>query len=48
MIEFRADFLADKQTVYEDMVDLCLARQAPDQGFTYAERAKSRALPETS
>jgi len=44
MVEFRADFLADKQTVYEDMVDLCLARQAPDEGFTYAERAKSRAL----
>ncbi|MEZ4726380.1 MAG: CHAT domain-containing tetratricopeptide repeat protein [Caldilineaceae bacterium] len=44
MVEFRADFLADKQTVYEDMVDLCLARQAPAEGFTYAERAKSRAL----
>lgn len=44
MIEFRADFLADKQTVYEDMVDLCLARQEPAQGFRYAERAKSRAL----
>jgi CHAT domain-containing protein len=44
MIEFRADFLADKQTVYEDMVDLCLAQQAPDAGFAYAERAKSRAL----
>lgn len=44
MVEFRADFLADKQTVYEDMVDLCLAQQAPDAGFAYAERAKSRAL----
>lgn len=44
MVEFRADFLADKQTVYEDMVDLCLAQQAPDTGFAYAERAKSRAL----
>lgn len=44
MIEFRADFLADKQTVYEDMVDLCLTQQAPDAGFAYAERAKSRAL----
>lgn len=44
MIEFRADFLADKQTVYEDMVDLCLAQQAPEAGFAYAERAKSRAL----
>lgn len=44
MVEFRADFLADKQRVYEDMVDLCLAQQAPDAGFVYAERAKSRAL----
>lgn len=44
MIEFRADFLADKQMVYEDMVDLCLTQQAPDAGFAYAERAKSRAL----
>lgn len=44
MVEFRADFLADKQIVYEDMVDLCLTQQAPDAGFAYAERAKSRAL----
>jgi len=44
MVEFRADFRADKQTVYEDMVDLCLTRQEAAQGFTYAERAKSRAL----
>lgn len=44
MVEFRANFLADKQMVYEEMVELCLARQAPADGFTYAERAKSRAL----
>ncbi len=44
MVEFRADFLADKATVYEDMVELCLARQQPEQGFIYAERAKSRTL----
>lgn len=44
MVEFRANFLADKQVVYEEMVELCLARQAPAEGFTYAERAKSRAL----
>ncbi|MBX3013775.1 MAG: CHAT domain-containing protein [Caldilineaceae bacterium] len=44
MVEFRADFLADKQNVYEEMVDLCLAQQEPTLGFTYAERAKSRAL----
>ncbi len=44
MVEFRADFLTDKATVYEEMVDLCLAGQEPEQGFLYAERAKSRAL----
>jgi len=44
MVEFRADFLADKATVYEDMVELCLACAEPEQGFVYAERAKSRAL----
>lgn len=44
MVEFRADFLADKQAVYEDMVDLCLTRHELAQGFAYAERAKSRAL----
>lgn len=44
MVEFRANFLADKQMVYEEMVELCLAQHAPAEGFTYAERAKSRAL----
>jgi CHAT domain-containing protein/tetratricopeptide (TPR) repeat protein len=44
MIEFRADFLEDKQTVYEDVVALCLELDQPIQGLEYAERAKSRAL----
>jgi CHAT domain-containing protein len=44
MVEFRADFLADKQTVYEDVVELCLDLGQPQRGLEYAERAKSRAL----
>jgi tetratricopeptide (TPR) repeat protein len=44
MVEFRADFLADKQVIYEDMVELCLQRRELTQGFAYTERAKSRAL----
>lgn len=44
MVEFRADFLEDKQTVYEEMVSLCLQLQDPLAGLEYAERAKSRAL----
>ncbi len=44
MIEFRPTFLADKGSIYEEMVDLCLALHDVDQGFAYAERAKSRAL----
>jgi CHAT domain-containing protein len=44
MVEFRADFLEDKQVIYEDMVCLCLDLDQPCQGLEYAERAKSRAL----
>jgi CHAT domain-containing protein len=44
MVEFRADFLEDKQIVYEDVVGLCLDLDQPLQGLEYAERAKSRAL----
>lgn len=44
MVEFRADFLEDKQVVYEDVVSLCLDLNQPHQGLEYAERAKSRAL----
>jgi CHAT domain-containing protein len=44
MIEFRAGFLEDKQTVYEDAVALCLDLGQPPKSLAYAERAKSRAL----
>jgi CHAT domain-containing protein/tetratricopeptide (TPR) repeat protein len=44
MVEFRADFLEDKQVVYEDIVGLHLALDQPLRGLEYAERAKSRAL----
>lgn len=44
MIEHRADFLEDKDTVYGDMVFLCLQQGQPARGLDYAERAKSRAL----
>lgn len=44
MVEFRADFLQDKQTIYEDIVRLCLQMDRPARGLDYAERAKSRAL----
>ncbi len=44
MIEFRADFVADKEQIYEDAVALCLDLQRPAKGLEYCERAKSRAL----
>ena len=44
MVEFRADFLQDKDEVYGDMVQLCLQMQRVEEGLEYAERAKSRAL----
>jgi CHAT domain-containing protein/tetratricopeptide (TPR) repeat protein len=44
MVEFRVDFLEDKQGVYEDMVRLCLDTDQPLRALEYAERAKSRAL----
>ncbi len=44
MIEFRADFVADKEQIYEDAVLLCLELQQPGKGLEYCERAKSRAL----
>lgn len=46
MIEFRSDFLEDKQIVYEEMVALCCTVGRTAQGLAYAERAKSRALLE--
>lgn len=44
MVEFWADFLEDKQVVYEEVVALCLDLDQPLRGLEYAERAKSRAL----
>lgn len=44
MTEFRASFIADKESLYEDAVGLCLDLDRPEQGLEYAERAKSRAL----
>ncbi|CAN5863376.1 hypothetical protein BH10CHL1_BH10CHL1_15990 [soil metagenome] len=44
IIEQRTNFFADKQMVYEDMVDLCLDLQQPTQALAYAELAKSRTL----
>ena len=44
MVEFRVGFVGDKQGIYEDTVDLCLALGRPQQAFEYAGRAKSRAL----
>ena len=44
MVEFRADFLADKNRVYEDVVALCLAQNEPDRALHFVERTKSRAL----
>ncbi|HFQ93341.1 MAG TPA: CHAT domain-containing protein, partial [Anaerolineae bacterium] len=44
MMEFRAEFLTDKQAVYEEMVQLCLADGQTADALRYVERAKSRAL----
>ncbi len=44
MVEFRSDFLADKQILYEDMVTVQLNLDHPREALEYAERAKSRAL----
>lgn len=46
MVEYRANFLEDKQSIYEDAVRLCLTAAQPQRGLEYAERAKSRALLE--
>lgn len=42
--ELRADFLLDKQIVYEELVDLYLAENESESALLVAERAKSRAL----
>ena len=44
MVELRADFLLDKNRIYEDRVALCLEVEQPAQALHYVERTKSRAL----
>lgn len=44
MVEFRADFLVDKEAVYASAVELCLEIGSPRTALDYAERAKSRSL----
>lgn len=44
MVEFRADFLVDKQVVYEAAVSLCLESGSPAAALQMAERSRSRAL----
>lgn len=46
MLEHRAQFLGDKNTLYESSVDLSLRCDNIHQAFEYAERAKSRTLIE--
>ncbi|MFN8440381.1 MAG: CHAT domain-containing protein [Caldilineaceae bacterium] len=46
MIEFRMDFVDDKQGIYEDMVSLCLRNGRLNEALHYVERAKSRSLVE--
>nr|MBA2391085.1 CHAT domain-containing protein [Geodermatophilaceae bacterium] len=44
MVEWRADFLKDKQDSYESALLLALDLDQPSRALDYAERAKSRAL----
>ena len=44
MVEYRPDFLQDKQIIYEKYIDICTQLGKPDQGFLGASRAKSRVL----
>jgi CHAT domain-containing protein len=44
MIEFRAAFLEDKGSAYENTVRLCLDMERLAKGLEYVERAKSRSL----
>lgn len=43
MVEYRVDFVADKQAVYQDMVTACLDAGDPARALDTAERCKSRA-----
>ena len=42
--EFKAAYVGDKLSVYGDMVSLLLQQERTREAFSYAERAKSRAL----
>ena len=44
MVEFRVSFLEGKESLYEEMVRICINQHQPLLGLDYAERAKSRAL----
>lgn len=44
MTEFRSAFIEDKETLYEDAVELCIHAHLPEQALNFAERARSRAL----
>ncbi len=44
MVEYRSGYLEEKGVLYEDLVALCVERDQPRLGLSYAERAKSRAL----
>lgn len=44
MVEHRITFQSDKQTIYEEMVSLCLQLNRVEDAFHYVERVKSRAL----
>lgn len=46
MIDLRVNFQEDKQTLYEDMVQVCLDLQQPERALHYADRVKSRTLLE--
>ena len=44
--EYQADFLEDKQNVYEETVSIYLDLERDDEALAFAERAKSQALKE--
>ena len=46
MVEYRSNFIEDKQNIYGKVVDLYIKCDNPERGFHFAERAKSRALLE--
>jgi CHAT domain-containing protein/tetratricopeptide (TPR) repeat protein len=46
MVEFRASFLEDKQSLYDDAITMCVESGKPEAAFSFAERAKSQSLIE--